>query len=40
MTETQARKALDLLGGRADHLQEVGTAQLALGPGARRQGAR
>jgi tetratricopeptide (TPR) repeat protein len=31
MTETQARKALDLLGGRADHLQEVGTAQLALG---------
>jgi len=31
MSETQARKALDLLGGRADHLQEVGTAQLALG---------
>ena len=29
--ETQARKALDLLGDRVDHLQEVGTAQLTLG---------
>jgi tetratricopeptide (TPR) repeat protein len=29
--ETQARKALELLGDRVDHLQEVGTAQLALG---------
>jgi tetratricopeptide (TPR) repeat protein len=31
LTEAQARKALDLLGGRVDHLQEIGTAQLALG---------
>ena len=38
MTETQARKALDLLGGRADHLQEVGTAQLALGRALAAQG--
>jgi tetratricopeptide (TPR) repeat protein len=29
--ETQARKALQLLGDRVDHLQEIGTAQLALG---------
>jgi transcriptional regulator with XRE-family HTH domain len=31
LAEDQARKALDLLGDRVDHLQEVGTAQLALG---------
>lgn len=37
-SETQARKALDLLGGRADHLQEVGTAQLALGRALAGQG--
>jgi tetratricopeptide (TPR) repeat protein len=29
--EEQARKALELLDDRVDHLQEVGTAQLALG---------
>ena len=29
--ELQARKALDLLDGRLDHLQEIGTAQLVLG---------
>jgi tetratricopeptide (TPR) repeat protein len=29
--EEQARKALKLLGDRLDHLQEIGTAQLALG---------
>jgi tetratricopeptide (TPR) repeat protein len=29
--ETSARKALDLLDGRVDHLQEVGMAQLVLG---------
>jgi tetratricopeptide (TPR) repeat protein len=29
--EVQARQALGLLAGRVDHLQEVGTAQLALG---------
>ena len=38
LSETQARKALDLLGDRVDHLQEVGTAQLTLGPGARGAG--
>jgi tetratricopeptide (TPR) repeat protein len=38
LTETQARKALDLLGGRPDHLQEVGTAQLALGRALAGQG--
>jgi tetratricopeptide (TPR) repeat protein len=31
LAETQARKALALLGDRVDHLQEVGTAHLALG---------
>ena len=31
LSETQARKALDLLEDRVDHLQEVGTAQLTLG---------
>ena len=36
--EEQARKALDLLGGRVDHLQEVGTAQLALGRALAAQG--
>jgi transcriptional regulator with XRE-family HTH domain len=29
--EANARKALDLLGGRVDHLQEVGMAQLIVG---------
>jgi tetratricopeptide (TPR) repeat protein len=29
--EAEARKALDLLGGRVDYLSEIGTAQLALG---------
>jgi tetratricopeptide (TPR) repeat protein len=37
-TEAQARKALDLLDGRVDHLQEVGTAQLALGRALAGQG--
>ena len=36
--ETQARKALELLGDRVDHLQEVGTAQLALGRALAGQG--
>ena len=36
--EAQARKALDLLGGRVDHLQEIGTAQLALGRALAAQG--
>ena len=36
--EEQARKALDLLAGRVDHLQEVGTAQLALGRALAAQG--
>jgi transcriptional regulator with XRE-family HTH domain len=31
MSETQARKALELLADRVDHLQELGTAQLTLG---------
>ena len=31
LAEAQAQKALGLLGGRVDHLQEVGTAQLTLG---------
>jgi tetratricopeptide (TPR) repeat protein len=34
----QARKALELLGDRSDHLQEVGTAQLTLGRGLAAQG--
>jgi tetratricopeptide (TPR) repeat protein len=38
LAETQARKALDLLGGRTDHLQEVGTAELALGRSLAAQG--
>ena len=38
LAETQARKALDLLGDRADHLQEVGTAELALGRSLAAQG--
>jgi tetratricopeptide (TPR) repeat protein len=37
-TEAQARKALDLLGGRVDHLQEIGTARLALGRALAAQG--
>jgi tetratricopeptide (TPR) repeat protein len=36
--EAQARKALSLLGDRVDHLQEVGTAQLALGRALAAQG--
>ena len=36
--ETQARKALELLGDRVDHLQEIGTAQLALGRALSGQG--
>lgn len=31
LAEAQARKALALLGDRVDHLQEIGTARLALG---------
>ena len=38
LAERQARKALELLGDRIDHLQEVGTAQLALGAIARCPG--
>lgn len=34
----QARKALELLGGRVDHLQEIGTAQLTLGRALSTQG--
>jgi tetratricopeptide (TPR) repeat protein len=30
-TETEARKALELLAGRDDHVAEIGTAQLVLG---------
>jgi tetratricopeptide (TPR) repeat protein len=36
--EVQARKALDLLADRVDHLQEVGTARLALGRAIAAQG--
>jgi tetratricopeptide (TPR) repeat protein len=36
--EAQARKALELLADRVDHLQEVGTAQLALGRAVAAQG--
>ena len=38
LAETQARKALELLDGRPDHLQEVGTAELALGRSLAAQG--
>jgi tetratricopeptide (TPR) repeat protein len=38
LAETQARKALDLLDERADHLQELGTAELALGRSLAAQG--
>jgi transcriptional regulator with XRE-family HTH domain len=38
MSEAQARKALDLLGDRVDHAQEVGTAQLTLGRALAAQG--
>jgi tetratricopeptide (TPR) repeat protein len=38
LSEVQAAKALDLLGGRVDHLQEVGTAQLTLGRALAAQG--
>ena len=38
LSETQARKSLDLLGGRIDHLQEIGTAQLTLGRALAAQG--
>jgi tetratricopeptide (TPR) repeat protein len=36
--EIQARKAIELLADRVDHLQEVGTAQLALGRAVAAQG--
>ncbi len=38
LAESNARKALDLLGGRVDHLQEIGTAELALGRSLAAQG--
>ena len=38
LAEVQARKALDLLDDRADHLQEIGTAELALGRSLAAQG--
>ncbi len=38
LAEVQARKALELLGERADHLQEVGTAEVALGRSLAEQG--
>src|SRR6185503_12463289 len=38
LAEMQARKALDLLDGRPDHLQEIGTAELALGRSLAAQG--
>ena len=38
LSEIQARKALDLLAGRVDHLQEIGTAQLTLGRALSAQG--
>ena len=39
LSEAQARKALELLGERLDHLQEVGTAQLTLGRSLAARGA-
>ena len=38
LAETHARKALDLLDGRPDHAQEVGTAELVLGRSLADQG--
>jgi tetratricopeptide (TPR) repeat protein len=38
LAEAQARKALSLLDGRLDHLQELGTAQVALGRALTAQG--
>ena len=38
VAEAQAQKALGLLDGRVDHLQEVGTAQLTLGRALAAQG--
>ena len=38
LSEAQARKALELLDGRVDHLQEIGTAQLTLGRACAAQG--
>jgi transcriptional regulator with XRE-family HTH domain len=38
LAESNARKALDLIGGRVDHLQEIGTAELALGRSLAAQG--
>jgi tetratricopeptide (TPR) repeat protein len=38
LSEAQARKALELLDGRVDHLQEIGTAQLTLGRALAAQG--
>jgi tetratricopeptide (TPR) repeat protein len=38
LADAQARRALDLLDGRPDHLQEIGTAELALGRSLAAQG--
>ena len=38
LAEEQARHALDLLGGRVDHLDEIGNAQLVLGRSLLEQG--
>jgi tetratricopeptide (TPR) repeat protein len=38
LAEAQAWKALDLLSGRPDHLQEIGTAELTLGRSLAAQG--
>jgi tetratricopeptide (TPR) repeat protein len=38
LAESNARKALDLIGGRVDHLQEIGTAELAVGRSLAAQG--
>lgn len=38
LSEAQAHRALGLLGGRVDHLQEIGTAQLTLGRALSAQG--
>jgi tetratricopeptide (TPR) repeat protein len=38
LAEEQARQALDMLGGRVDHLDEIGNAQLVLGRSLLEQG--
>jgi len=38
LAEAQARRALELLEGRADHLEEIGTAQVTLGRALTAQG--